>query len=91
MAPNASGVQAKRNHLWFVAKFAFFGALILGVVAFVHVWWDGYKFALSGEKPVDDPRLVTLSITAVGVVAGAVIGAAVGAVTTFVKWLRKRG
>jgi hypothetical protein len=90
MALNTATGPAKPGHLWRVAKFAFWGALLLGAAAFVHVWWDAYKFSASGQQPVDDFRLVTLSITALGVVVGAVIGAAAGAVVSAVKWRRTR-
>jgi hypothetical protein len=75
--------------LWYVAKFALGGALILGSLALVHVWWEGYEFAASDEVPVDDVRYVTVSITALGVIVGAILGTLAGAVTAFVKRRRR--
>lgn len=90
MAPTHGTAQAQPRHLWRVAKFAFWGALVLGAVAFVHVWWDGYKFSATGQQPVDDIRYVTLSITALGVIVGSVLGAVAGTVVSIVKWQRAR-
>ena len=85
MALNTSTGLAKPSYLWLVAKFAFWGALLLGTVAFVHVWWDAFRFSASGQQPVDDVRYVTLSITALGVIVGAAVGATAGAVVSVVK------
>jgi hypothetical protein len=90
MAPTDVTTQAQPSSLWRVGKFALWGSLVLGAVAFAHVWWDGYKPSATGQQPVDDIRYVTVSITALGVIVGAVFGAVAGAVVSIVKWQKAR-
>jgi hypothetical protein len=78
-------METARPVLWRVAKFALWGSLILGAIAFAHLAWDAYQFSTSGEKPVDDRWRAALSITILGMVAGAVIGALLGAVVGALK------
>ena len=66
-------------------RFAAYGAVALGLAAFVHVVWDGYRFQASGRVPVDDPLSVTLGITLLGVCVGGVVGAILGVVISLAR------
>ena len=74
-----------REMLHRVAKFTLWSSVGLGLVAFLHVAWDAYQFSLSGQQPVDDPLLVTVSITLLGMVAGACVGATLGVLISLAK------
>ena len=73
------------QYLRSAGKYAAIGALTLGAIAFLHTAWDAYKFSLSGRESQHPIMLVTIFITALGVMAGGAIGAAVGLVVALIK------